>query len=120
MILADAVITVPVNPRFPSLNLAQCVLLMAYEWRRQGGQGAPDSAAAAECLAPAPKGEIEHLLAHLIAELEAAHFFHPPEKRPAMEAGLRNLFHRLGLTAREVRTLRGVIRTLAEGPKRRR
>lgn len=120
VILADAIISVPVNPLFPSLNLAQCVLLVSYEWRRQSSrEGAPDAAADARLL-PAPKGEIEHLLAHLIAELEAAHFFHPPEKRPVMEAGLRNLFHRVGLTAQEVRTLRGVIRALAEGPRRRR
>ena len=120
VILADAVITVPVNPRFPSLNLAQCVLLVAYEWRRRRARAPRGAAEAAARLVPAPKEEIEHLLAHLVAELEAAQFFHPPEKRPAMEAGLRNLFHRLGLTAQEVRTLRGVIRALAEGPRRRR
>lgn len=120
VVLADAIITVPVNPHFPSLNLAQCVLLVAYEWRRQRPSLPRGADEAAERLVPAPKQEIENLLAHLMAELDVAHFFHPPEKRAAMEAGLRNLFHRLGLTAQEVRTLRGVIRALAEGPKRRR
>ncbi|MEO1722252.1 MAG: RNA methyltransferase [Pseudomonadota bacterium] len=122
---ASAIVTVPVNPDFPSLNLAQCVLLIGYEWRRAVGLGeapadlGPDGLSLARSeLAEA--ADVERMLEHLVGELDAAHFFFPEHKRPAMELSLRNLFHRQPLTAQDVRTLRGVIRALAEGPRRRR
>lgn len=119
VVRANAIVSVPVNPQFPSLNLAQCVLLMAYEWRRQG-DATPAEVAATGRWQPAGAGEVARMLDHLVSELEAAHFFWPEEKRASMEANLRNLFHRAPLTDQEVRTLWGVIRALAEGPKRRR
>lgn len=114
VVLADAIVSVPVNPAFGSLNLAQCVLLTAYEWRRQG---APVSDAEPE---RADSGDVGRLLDHLTAELDGAGFFFPEHKRAAMLANLHNLFRRAPLTDQDVRTLWGVVRTLAEGPKRRR
>jgi len=100
VVLADAIISVPVNPAFASLNLAQCVLLVAYEWRRLGGE------ATAEIPERARAEDVGHLLDHLTRELDAAGFFYPDHKRPAMLTNLENM-------------LRGVVRALAEGPKRR-
>lgn len=111
--LADAIISVPVNPAFASLNLAQCVLLVAYEWRRQG------AVSPAEDPERAPARAIGRLTEHLIGELDRAHFFFPDDKRAAMIANLQNLMRRMPLTDQDVRTLWGVIRALAEGPKRR-
>lgn len=119
VVRANAVVSVPVNPAFPSLNLAQCVLLMAYEWRRQM-DATPGEVPATGRWQPAEAGDVERMLDHLVAELEAARFFWPEEKRASMEANLRNLFHRAPLTDQDVRTLWGVVRALAEGPKRRR
>jgi len=119
VVRANAIVTVPVNPAFASLNLAQCVLLMSYEWRRQTDETAPEVVAAGRS-APALSGEVERVLDHLEIELDAARFFFPEHKKPSMVANLRNLFRRAPLTDQDVRTLWGVIRALAEGPKRRR
>ncbi|MEO1774447.1 MAG: RNA methyltransferase [Pseudomonadota bacterium] len=116
---ASAIVTVPVNPGFASLNLAQCVLLVSYEWRR-ATVGAPAEVLSTGKSALADKGDVTVMLDHLVAELEAAHFFFPEHKRPSMEANLRNLFERQSLTDQDVRTLFGVLRALADGPKRRR
>ena len=114
VIRADTIVSVPVNPAFGSLNLAQCVLLMAYEW---GRAAMPSPAETPEA---APQGDVDRMLGHLVGELDTAGFFFPDHKRPAMLANLANLFHRAPLTDQDVRTLWGVIRALAEGPKRRR
>lgn len=116
---ASAIVTVPVNPDFASLNLAQCVLLVSYEWRRATAE-APAETLSTGRAAPAAKAEVGVLLDRLVAELEAARFFFPEHKRPSMEANLRNVFERQSLTDQDVRTLHGVFRALAEGPKRRR
>jgi len=117
VVRANAVVTVPVNPAFASLNLAQCVLLMSYEWRRQHDATAPEIEATGKS-EPALSGDVDRMLEHLEAELDTANFFWPAHKRPAMVANLRNLFRRAPLTDQDVRTLWGVIRALAEGPKR--
>ncbi len=103
---ANAIVSVPVNPDFPSLNLAQCVLLTGYEWRRQGEVPAlpdPDRATAIE---------IEKLGDQYEARLEEAGFFHPPEKAPYMRMTLRNLWSRLPLAPVDVQVLHGVLRQL--------
>ncbi|MEM6422273.1 MAG: RNA methyltransferase, partial [Pseudomonadota bacterium] len=110
---------VPVNPDFPSLNLAQCVLLVSYEWRRATVTAVAEKLATGRAK-PAQKGDVAVLLDHLVAELDTAGFFFPDHKRPSMEANLRNLFERQSLTDQDVRTLFGVLRALADGPKRRR
>jgi tRNA/rRNA methyltransferase len=114
VVLAEAIVSVPVNPGFASLNLAQCVLLTAYEWRRQS------EAVPAESFERANSGDVGRLLDHLTGELDAAGFFFPEHKRAAMVGNLHNLFRRAPLTDQDVRTLWGVVRALAEGPKRRR
>lgn len=114
VILADAIISVPVNPGFASLNLAQCVLLVSYEWRRQGAPVPPEAPERAVA------GDVTRLFEHLVGELDHVGFFFPEHKRDAMLASLENLFRRMPLTDQDNRTLWGVIRALAEGPKRRR
>lgn len=108
---ATAFISVPVNPDFPSLNLAQCVLLVAYEWRRLDGEGA-----SAGPLPEVPGGalangqEIEHLRAHFEERLEDAGFFFPADKAPRMREGLRNMLGRLPLTRGDVQLFHGMLR----------
>lgn len=111
VVRANTIVTVPVNPEFPSLNLGQCVLLMGYEWRRAAG--AEPRAIAPET--PMAAGEeVGRMIDHLVAELDEAGFFFPPAKRDSMLVNLVNLFRRAPLTGQDVRTLRGVIRALAE------
>ena len=113
VVRANAVISVPTNPAFGSLNLAQCVLLVAYEWRRAGDATAPeDYRLDGGRLARA--GEVDRFLAHLTERLDAVGFFFPEDKRPSMTATLENLFRRAPLTDADVRTLHGVVRALAE------
>ena len=114
--LADAVVTFPVDPYFASLNLAQAVLLIGYEWARISGRGLP--AEPAPGTPPASREGIVGLFDHIEAELEAAGFY-PPDKKPVMSRNMRDMFHRMGLTEQDVRTWRGAIRALAEGRKRR-
>lgn len=113
VVLAGAIVTVPANPAFASLNLAQCVLLMGYEWRKARVEH-PAEELVTNRTAPAAAEDVGRMIEHLVAELDRVGFFHPADKRPAMTANLANLFRRAGLTEQEVRSLRGVIRALAE------
>ncbi len=111
----DAILSVPVNPAFASLNLSQAVLIAAYEWSRaagggEGGYGTIETPLAEE--GPAPREDVTRLLAHLEGELDAAGYFFPPEMRPTMERNLRAAFTRAGFTQGEIRTLRGVVKAL--------
>ncbi|MCZ6446774.1 MAG: RNA methyltransferase [Alphaproteobacteria bacterium] len=114
--LADAIIEVPANPKFSSLNLAQAVLICAYEWRMaaMGVDGAAPRRGRPRA-EPASKGDMAGFYAHLEAELDRAGFLYPSEKRPRMVRNIRNLFARADLTEQEVRTLRGVIAALVKG-----
>ena len=114
--LADAVVTFPVNPAHASLNLAQAVLLMGYAWMAAGP--APPPAAAPERSPPARRDMVLSFFDYLEGELEAAGFFRPDHKAPVMRRNLRNILHRLQLTEQDVRTLRGVVVRLVEGPRR--
>lgn len=105
---ASAIITIPVNPAFYSLNLGQAVLLTAYEWAR-GGEMPPVAAGPGEL---ASAVEVARLGDHYEAELEAAGFFFPPAKAPRMRLNLRNMWARLTLTSSEVQTLHGMLRQL--------
>jgi tRNA/rRNA methyltransferase len=117
--LADELLTLPVDPGFSSLNVAQAVLIVAYEWRlgglQQGEAGLPFAGPADE---PAPKEELIHLFAHLEAAQEAVNFFRPAEKKPHLVGSLRTILQRAGLSEQEVRTLRGVIAALEKRPTR--
>lgn len=108
---ANAIVTVPVNPEFFSLNLAQCVLLSAYEWMRQGSE-APGQRLELAGADLATGIEIEKLGDHFEQRLEDAGFYHPPEKVPSMKLNLRNMFSRWGMTRSEVQTLHGILRQL--------
>ncbi|MCB2127338.1 MAG: RNA methyltransferase [Rhodobacteraceae bacterium] len=108
---ANAIISVPVNPEFPSLNLAQAVLLCAYEWGRQGTAAAPEVLALAGTeLATAI--EVEKLGDHFEERLEAAGFFFPESKAEGMKLNLRNLWSRMPLTRADVQTLHGMLRQI--------
>ena len=119
--LADALMMVPVNPAFASLNLAQCVLLMSYEWHKAGDTTEAERIEYQQTR-PANKEELLGFFEHLEGELDRFGFLKPPEKRPSMVRNLRNMFQRAGLTEQEVRTLRGVVAALTrrypkgEGP----
>ena len=114
---ADAIITFPTAPEFASLNLAQSVLLLGYEWFRTRGEHGGRPRAAPPPLAA--KADQQRLFEHLESELDAAGFLFPPEKRPVMVRNLRTIFQKAELTDQEVRSLRGVIRALAELKTRR-
>ncbi len=116
--LADAVLSVPLNPAFASLNLAQAVLLVGYEWY-QSADRTPSSTMMVEDSPPATVATREFFLARLESLLEEAGFFYPDHLTPAMKQNLRTLFTRAGMTHQEVQTMHGVMRALAEGPRRR-
>lgn len=109
--LADAILMVPVNPTFASLNLAQAVLLIGYEWFKGADASEPEriEAGAAQ---PATKEEMLGFFEHLEGELDQSGFLRPPEKRPAMIRNLRNMWGRARLFDQDVRTLRGIIKSL--------
>jgi tRNA/rRNA methyltransferase len=106
--LAQAIVTVPVNPAFYSLNLAQGVLLLAYEWGRHV-QPVPQPAS----VDMATGIEVQRLGDHFEQKLDASGFFHPPEKAPGMRRNLRAMLARWGMTRAEVQTLHGALRQLA-------
>jgi tRNA/rRNA methyltransferase len=108
---ANALVSVPVNPEFPSLNLAQCVLLCAYEWRRATADVAPVQTGAAGS-DEASAVEIARLADHYEARLDEAGFFYPEHKAARMKRNLRNLWSRMPLTGADVRILHGIMRQM--------
>ena len=115
--LADAVVTFPVNPANASLNLAQAVLLMGYEYFRASTEAkAPFDLV--EDSPPAPREMLLSFFDYLESELDKAGFFRPAPKGPVMRRNLRNIFHRLTMSEQDVRTLRGAFVRLVEGPRR--
>ncbi|WP_309665783.1 RNA methyltransferase [Tabrizicola sp.] len=119
IVQANAIVTVDVNPEFPSLNLAQCVLLLGYEWRRQAGAVAPEVMELARTEF-ASRLDVEKLADHFEERLGAAGFFFPETKAAGMKANLRNMWGRLGLTRAEVQTFHGMLRQIAWALKSRR
>ncbi|HYZ25387.1 MAG TPA: RNA methyltransferase [Geminicoccaceae bacterium] len=114
LIYADAVISIPVNPAFFSLNLAQAVLLIGYEWI-QSASRIPARREVTPAGRPANKGELDQLLEHLIAELDAVDFFRTADRRRSMSRALKLIFARADLHEPDVHLLRGVIKELARG-----
>tara|TARA_B100001123_G_scaffold421698_1_gene529613 strand:- start:323 stop:994 length:672 start_codon:yes stop_codon:yes gene_type:complete len=110
VVLADAVINVPLNPAFSSLNLAQAVLLVGYEWYQISG--VPALVSDWESAPPASVEEREYFFARLENELEIAGFLYPPNLAPTIRRNIRNMFNRSSLTDQEVRTLHGVLSAL--------
>ncbi|MFA5950637.1 MAG: RNA methyltransferase [Hyphomicrobium sp.] len=122
---ADALVMIPVNSRFASLNLAQAVLLLGYAWMRESGAASLGRVTTYESPVqtglnlrddrPATKEEFGGFFTHLENALDALGFFNPVEKRPSMVHNLRSMFTRMAPTEQEVRTLRGIVATLAKG-----
>ena len=117
LVLCDAVVMAPVNPAFSSLNLAQAVFCIGYEWLLagfgDGKDGGGGRLAMAKETRPANKSELQSLFEHLEQELDASGFLHVKKKRPVMVRNIRNVLQRAHLTEQEVRTLRGIITSLA-------
>lgn len=113
--VARSILTVPINPEFGSLNLAQAVILVAYEWSKGEALAQPP---AVDLDPPASQFELDGMIEQFDTALENAGYFFPPDKMPATKRMLRTLLTKPGWSAQEVRTLRGVLTTLAK-PKAR-
>jgi tRNA/rRNA methyltransferase len=109
---AQAAIAVPLNPGFSSLNLAQAVLIVAYEWFQAGADAPPERFATGDSPAAEKQG-IDFLVDRLERDLDEAGYFPTEEQRPTMRRNLVNLFNRARVTQQELRTLHGVIQHLA-------
>lgn len=114
---ANAIISVPVNPQFPSLNLAQCVLLLAYEWRRATGEVTPRSVEMAGTVW-ADQGEIEHLASHYEEQLDRMGFFFPVHKSASMRLNMRNFWSRMPMTRADVQMMHGILRQVVRWASR--
>lgn len=114
---ANAIVSVPVNPEFASLNLAQCVLLIGYEWMRQHSaqDAVTQEMAGTEWAA---NSEIEHLAKHYEDRMEEAGFFFPEHKAASMKTNLRNMWSRLPLTRADVQMLHGTLRQMVRWKER--
>jgi len=115
--LADAIISVPVSDQFASLNLAQCALLIAYEWRRQTTDILPESVALAKTEF-ASKIEIEKLGDHYEQRMDTAGFFFPETKADGMKLNLRNMWSRMPLTRADVQIFHGMLRQMVRWKER--
>lgn len=109
--VARTIITVPINPEFGSLNLAQAVILLAYEWSKGTALASPPSTVIDP---PAPQEELDGMIGQLDLMLEQAGHFHPPHRAHIDRRTLRTILTKPGWSAQEVRTLRGVLRSLSE------
>ena len=114
--LANRIITYPVNPGFASLNLAQAVLLMGYEWFKLSTAGVLPFAMP-ERSEPASQHQMQAFFDNLVAELDKVEFLRPAEKRDTMLVNLRNIFTRMDPTKQDMHTLHGVVMAIAEGRK---
>jgi tRNA/rRNA methyltransferase len=114
--LADGIVTFPVNPAFASLNLAQAVALVAYEWFKLASGGALPFAMPQKSQ-PAPKQQIEAFFANLERQLDLIEYFRPLDKRATMLVNLRNIFARMQPSQQDIQTLHGIVVALTEGRK---
>ena len=113
--VASHIVTVPINPEFGSLNLAQAVILLAYEWSKQQTLAQPP---AKDGEPTAPHAELEGLIEQANAELAAAGYFHPPERMQVTKNTLRTIFTKASWSSREIKAVRGVIRALTGSRQR--
>ncbi len=118
MAQADALVRFPLNPAFMSLNLAQAVMVMAYEWWT-AADGTPPRALMTNETKVATKGLLDNFLAHLTDQLDACGFLRNLPKRAGMVRNLRHFFQRGEVTEQELRTLHGVVTELAIGRRQR-
>ena len=110
--IAGKIVTVAVNPEFRSLNLAQAVILLAYEWSKGAELAVPTEGEERE--PRAPQEHLDGLIGQLFDALEAADYFHPPDRTPATKNTIRTILTKAGWSTREVQAMRGVIRALTE------
>ncbi|MCR9134998.1 MAG: RNA methyltransferase [Alphaproteobacteria bacterium] len=110
--LADEIVTYPVNPAFASLNIAQAVLLMSYEWMQSGLAPSSETPFSGPRVQPATKSDLQGFSDQLEEALQARGYFRPPAKKPKMVDGLRAVLSRPGFSKTEIQLLRGVIRSL--------
>jgi tRNA/rRNA methyltransferase len=115
--LAAKILTVPVNPGFRSLNLAQAVVLVAYEWSKHGALAIPTEGDPPE--PRASHAQLEGLIVQLEAALDQAGYYHPPDRTPATKNTMRTILTKAGWSNREVQALRGIVRALVEPRPRR-
>ena len=118
MACADALVRYPLNPGFMSLNLAQAVMIMAYEWWSDQDDTPPRDFMTNETQV-ATKARLEGFLTHLTAELDASGFLRNLPKRPGMVRTIRHLFQRGEVTEQELRTLHGIVTELSLGSRQR-
>jgi len=109
--IARAILTVPINPEFGSLNLAQAVILVAYEWSKAENLAQPP---AVDLDPPAPQAELDGMIDQFDAMLDGAGFYFPPDRVPTTKRTLRTLLTKPGWTSQEVRTVRGMLSALAK------
>lgn len=114
LIYADAVLSVPLNPGYSSLNLAQAVLLIAYEWFQTSNPDRPKPSTT-KARRPATKGELQGLLNHVAEELDDTNFFRTPDRRQSMLQSMKVLIQRANLREPDVHLLRGMVKALARG-----
>lgn len=114
--LADTILTAPVNPEYGSLNLAQAVILVSYEFFQRGDETPEHQPSHPEGLAD--KGEIVGLMEHIEGELEEKGYFRSEGRRDSQRRTIRNLIQNAGLSSQEVQTMRGIVKALAKGQKR--
>jgi tRNA/rRNA methyltransferase len=112
--LARAIVTVPINPEFGSLNLAQAVMLCAYEWSKNQSLAQPT---VEELLPPAPQEQLEGMIEQFEGLLAPRGYFHPPSRAAATRRTLRNMLTKPGWNHLEVRTMRGVLSALKRTPE---
>lgn len=110
-VLASHIVTVPINPEFGSLNLAQAVILLAYEWSRSAALVQPTIF---EVEPRAPQAELDGLIEHLDGYLSQVSYFNPPERMQATRNTIRTIFTKPGWSSREVKAVRGMIRAIAQ------
>ena len=116
--LADEIVTFPVNPAFASLNIAQAVLLMSYEWMKTGIDDLSATAFDPVVQRPSTKEQVFGLFEHLEEALDARGYFHPPAKKPKMVDNLRAVISRRGFSEQEISVFRGVISSLDRFPRK--
>ncbi|MBO0124830.1 RNA methyltransferase [Agrobacterium tumefaciens] len=115
--LADEIVTFPVNPAFASLNIAQAVLLMSYEWMKSGMDDLGETLFQSVEQRPSTKEQVFGLFEHIEEALDARGYFHPAEKKPKMVDNLRAVLSRRGFSEQEISVVRGVINSLDRFPR---
>ena len=114
VVLADEILTYPINPAFQSLNLSQAVGVFSYMWAASAEVDLPP-VFQGEGTQPANREDLVRMFEHFEGELEKSGYFYPPAKKPLMQRNIRAPFMRAKMTEQEVRTMRGMIKALSEG-----